>query len=151
MKELRIEPKIENMDVASGFTEARLEEFGCPTAVTMKFLIALDEILNNIIHYSGAREAVIRVGEEGGYYLLEFSDDGVRFDPLLKKDPDITLDADDRQIGGLGIYMVKKSMDLVQYSYEDGKNVLKLGIRRKDDQTPAHSADGNSVHAGRKI
>ena len=53
-------------------------------------------------------------------------DNGAEYDPLEKEDPDVTLSAEDRQIGGLGIFMVKKIMDEVDYRYENGKNVLTL-------------------------
>ena len=63
---------------------------------------------------------------EGDVLVLEFTDGGMYFDPLAKPDPDITLSAEDRGIGGLGIFMVKKTMDDVAYRYENGKNILTL-------------------------
>ncbi len=126
MKELRIEPLKQNAQQVAEFAEASLEELGCSMKVTAKFMVALDEIFANIVNYSGAHEAVIRIDKKDGCVSVDFADDGVPFDPLKKADPDITLDADERDIGGLGIYIVKKSMDNVLYFYEDGKNVLKL-------------------------
>ena len=57
---------------------------------------------------------------------LTFIDNGKPYDPLKKADPDITLPANERPIGGLGIFMVKKTMDDVNYEYADGKNILRL-------------------------
>ena len=58
--------------------------------------------------------------------VITFMDNGVPYDPLANEDPDITLSADERGIGGLGIYIVKKSMDEITYEYKDGKNILKI-------------------------
>ena len=97
-----------------------------------QILIAAEEIFVNIASYAYGQEtgsAEIRMTVEDGCAGIEFRDSGTPFDPLAKADPDVTLPAEERQIGGLGIFMVKKSMDDVQYRYEGGENILT--IRKK--------------------
>lgn len=113
-----------------GFVEEELEKLGCPPKTVMQITVAVEEIFVNIAHYAyiKARETMklgIRPGEDGGV-TLRFTDHGMPFDPLAQKDPDITLSAEERNIGGLGIFMVKKTMDGVDYKFENGKNVLTL-------------------------
>ena len=97
----------------------------------MQVQIAVEEIFVNLAHYAYGSEqgtATIRV-EVGGdplQVIITFIDQGVPYDPLKKEDPDISLSAEERQIGGLGIFMVKKSMDDVKYEYKDGKNILTI-------------------------
>ena len=85
----------------------------------------------NISHYAyapGTGDAVIQVDFSGDPLSasITFIDSGMKYDPLAKPDPDITLSAEERQIGGLGIFMVKKSMDDVRYEYRDGKNIFTI-------------------------
>ncbi|MCI2048988.1 MAG: ATP-binding protein [Lachnospiraceae bacterium] len=124
MKELKTEPKIENMEAVSDFVESSLQEDNCPVRAVMKFLVALDEMLNNVVSYSHAHEVDILVGRDGKRYYVRLEDDGSPFDPLAQPEPDISLAAEDRGVGGLGIYMVRKSMSRVTYLREDGKNKL---------------------------
>ena len=97
----------------------------------MQIDVAIEEIFVNIAHYAypeGEGDAVISVGADtaaGGVQIV-FEDEGIPYDPLKNEDPDITLSAEDRPIGGLGIFMVKKSMDEVSYEYKDGKNRLTI-------------------------
>jgi anti-sigma regulatory factor (Ser/Thr protein kinase) len=131
MKELKIEAKIENFDAVSDFLNAELEAADCSMKLAMQITMAAEEIFVNIAHYAYAPEtgeAVIRV-RVSDEAVIEFEDCGKAYNPLEKDDPDITLGADERQIGGLGIFMVKKSMDSVNYRYENGKNILTLTKR----------------------
>ena len=140
MKSFECEAKTENLDKITAFVETELEELGCGMKQTMQLTIALEEIFVNIAHY-----AYSKIGEDGklipdtgsgpmrlfidskdGFVSLIFEDEGMPYNPLEKEDPDITLSAEERQIGGLGIYMVKKSMDDVIYEHKDGKNILTL-------------------------
>jgi anti-sigma regulatory factor (Ser/Thr protein kinase) len=90
--------------------------------------IAVEEIFVNIAHYSynGSGEAVITAENDGVQLSITFEDKGVPYNPLKKDDPDITASAEDREIGGLGIFMVKKLMDGMEYNYVDGKNILTI-------------------------
>ena len=130
MKELTIEAKTENLDDVIAFVNSELKKLGCGVKQQMQIEISVEEIFVNIAHYAYTPEignATIRVDtEENGVIVLTFIDTGVPYNPLAKADPDITLSAEERQIGGLGIFMVKKNMDDVIYEYKDGQNVLTL-------------------------
>ncbi len=94
--------------------------------ISSKVSIAIDEIASNIVNYSKAKTAEISYSIENGKLNLMFVDDGKPYNPLEKEDPDITLSAEERQIGGLGIFMVKKMTESMDYKYENNKNILKL-------------------------
>ena len=128
MKELIIEAKIENLDTVLDFINAELEAVGCPMKMQNQIAISVEEIFVNIAHYAynpvtGGAAIRIVVGDE---ILIEFEDTGTPYNLLKKEDPDITLNAQEREIGGLGIYMVKNMMDAVEYKHEDGKNILTI-------------------------
>ena len=112
-----------------GFVEEELESIGCPMKVSMQISVCVEEIFVNIAHYAyrgtAGKMKLAVIPEEDGI-SLRFSDSGKPFNPLSKEDPDITLSAEDRQIGGLGIFMVKKTMDDVQYEFENGQNILTI-------------------------
>ena len=86
--------------------------------------VAIDEIVSNIARYSGATSATVGCEVEAGRAVLRFTDNGRPYDPTQQADPDTTLGAEEREIGGLGIFMVKKTMDRIAYTYADGMNVL---------------------------
>ena len=129
--ELTVEATVENLPQVMGFLEQHLEEADCPLKAQMQITVAAEEIYVNIAHYAyapGTGEATVRleITDEPAAASITFLDRGVPFDPLAKPDPDVSLSAEERGIGGLGIYMVKKSMDDVRYEYRDGQNVLTL-------------------------
>ena len=131
MKELTIEAKTENLDQVLSFIDEQLEENDCPMKPQMQIDVAVEELFVNIAHYAYNPEigmATIRVEVQNDplAVIITFVDHGVPYDPLAKDDPDITLSAEERQIGGLGIYMVKKSMDDISYEYKDGQNILRI-------------------------
>ena len=128
MKELAIEAKIENLDAVLDFVGAELEAADCPMKAQTQIAIVVEEIFVNIAHYAYGSEtggAVIRVAA-GDEVAIEFEDKGKPYNPLEKDDPDITLAAEEREIGGLGVFMVKKMMDTVEYRREDDKNILTI-------------------------
>ena len=132
MKTLTLEAKVQNLEQVLGFIRQNLEEAGASVRVVNQILIAAEEIFVNIASYAYGQEtgsAEIRMTVEDGSAGIEFRDRGTPFDPLAKADPDVTLPAEERQIGGLGIFMVKKSMDDVQYQYEGGENILTIRKR----------------------
>ncbi len=134
MDELRIEASVPNLDQVLAFVDEKLEAGGCPMRTVMQINVAVEEIFVNISSYAyapGSGEAVIGVSCDGEKReaTVELRDSGVPFDPLAKPDPDVTLSAEEREIGGLGIFMVKKSMDSVEYAYRDGQNTLRLTKR----------------------
>lgn len=127
MRELDIEAKTENLDQVLAFVDEELEKYECGMKTQMQIDIAVKEIFVNIAHYAynpAVGKATIRIEVTDGIVSLTFIDNGIPYDPLAKEDPDITLSVEERQIGGLGIFMVKKSMDDVKYEYKDGSNIL---------------------------
>lgn len=131
MKELTLTATVENIETVTDFVNEQLEALDCPIKAQMQIDIAIDELFGNIAHYAynpeiGEATVRVEVVEDPLAVLITFIDNGVPYDPLAKEDPDTTLSADERQIGGLGIYMVKKSMDDITYEYKDGKNILKI-------------------------
>ena len=134
MKSITEEAKIENIAVITDFVNSILEANGCSAKVQMEIDIAIDELFGNIAHYAynpetGPATVRVEVTEAPISVIVTFIDHGVPYDPLKKDDPDITLSAEERDIGGLGIFMVKKTMDEITYEYKDGQNILRI---RKD-------------------
>jgi len=128
MKELIIDAKIENLDAVLEFIAGELEAAECSMKLQTQIAITVEEVFVNIAHYAYLPEvggAVIRI-TASDEVCIEFEDNGKPYNPLEKDDPDITLGAEEREIGGLGIFMVKKIMDAVEYRHEDGKNILKI-------------------------
>lgn len=131
MKEITVAATLDNLASVQDFIEVELEHCGCPMKAMMQISIAVEEIFVNIAHYAyhpSVGEATVRcaVGGEPLQVTIQFLDSGKPFDPLKKPDADVTLSAEEREIGGLGILLVKKSMDEVQYEYKDGCNILTL-------------------------
>lgn len=125
-KELKITPGIESMDVVTSFVEQELEAAAVPMKVIAQINVAVDEIFSNIARYSGAGESTVSMSVEEGCIILRFADNGFPYDPMKKPDPDTSLSAEERNIGGLGLFIVKKSMDSVEYEYRDGLNILTI-------------------------
>lgn len=131
MKEITVPAALGELDRVTDFINEELEAQGCPLKAQMQIDIAVEEIYVNIAHYAyhpEVGEATVRcaVGGDPLQVEIQFLDSGTPYNPLAKEDPDTSLSAEERQIGGLGIYMVKKSMDHITYNYEDGKNVLTI-------------------------
>lgn len=131
MKELTIDATIENTAAVTAFVDEQLEQLDCPMKTQMQVDIAIDELFSNIAHYAynpevGPATVRVEVIEQPLAVVITFIDNGVPYDPLANADPDITLSAEERKIGGLGIYLVKKTMDDVSYEYKDGQNILRI-------------------------
>ena len=131
MKELTIAAAVENIAAVTSFVDEQLEALDCPMKVQMQIDIAIDELFSNIAHYAyapGAGDVTVRVEitEAPPAAVITFIDQGVPYNPLTAADPDTSLSADERAIGGLGIFMVKKSMDEITYKYENGSNILSI-------------------------
>ena len=121
----------ESLPDVLGFVEENLEGFGCPVKIQMAVCVAIEEVFVNIAHYAypdGDGDMTLHIGfdEKSRTVTFRMTDKGVPFDPLKKPDPDITLSAEDREIGGLGIFIAKKTMDSISYSYENGENILTM-------------------------
>ena len=131
MKELTVEAKTTNIEAVTDFVNEQLEALDCPMKAQMQIDIAIDELFGNIAHYAynpeiGKATVRVEVIEDPLAVTITFIDNGVPYDPLAKADPDTTLSAEEREIGGLGIFMVKKTMDEITYEYKDGQNILAI-------------------------
>ena len=131
MKELIIEAIKTNMNKVLAFVDEELEAAGCPMLTQTSIDIAVEELFVNMANYAYGEEtgtAVIQVTMYEAPLSVEitFIDSGKQYDPLAKPDPDITLPRQKRKKGGLGIFMVKQSMDDVASEYKDGKNILTI-------------------------
>lgn len=128
MKELTIDATLTNLDAVLDFVNTELENSGCSAKLQTQIAIAVEEVFVNIAHYAynpaiGGATIRIAVGDE---IIIEFEDKGTPYNPLKKADPDITATAEERDIGGLGIFMVKNIMDAVEYRHKDNKNILMI-------------------------
>ena len=135
--ELELEATDENLSAVQAFVEERLEATDCPMKLLLQIGVAVEEIFVNIAHYAytpsvGKATVRVEVLEDPVTVEITFVDHGVPYDPLAKEDPDVSLSAEERGIGGLGIFMTKRMMDEVNYEYRDGANILTLkkGLNR---------------------
>ncbi|MBQ7186217.1 MAG: ATP-binding protein [Ruminococcus sp.] len=131
MKEFETTALKDNLPEVLTFVEEQLTALGCSKKIIMQIDIAVEEIFVNIASYAYDPQigpAVIRteITEEPLSVIISFVDSGRPYDPLARPDPDVHLPASERRIGGLGIFMVKKSMDDVSYEYKDGQNILTI-------------------------
>lgn len=131
MEEMTVNATVENIEKVTDFVNTTLESYDCPMKAMTQIDIAIDELFGNIAYYAynpdvGPATVRIEVIDKPLSVVITFVDNGVPYDPLAKSDPDITKSAEEREIGGLGIYLVKKSMDDVSYEYKDGQNILRI-------------------------
>ena len=131
MKELTVDAAIENIEKVTDFVNEELEALGCPMKAQIQIDVAIDELFGNISRYAynpDTGKATVRFEVEKNplAVIITFIDKGKHFNPLENADPDITLSAEEREIGGLGIFLVKKTMDMIDYKYSDGQNILMI-------------------------
>ena len=129
MKELKLMASDETLAEVLDAIESQLIENGCSDSMRIAILIAAEEIYVNIAHYAyggEAGEAIVQLDTTPNTFKAVFKDRGIPYNPLAKEDPDITLSIEEREIGGLGVFMVKETMDRVDYSYTDGYNVFTM-------------------------
>lgn len=127
-KEITVDSKIENVEALTAFVEKALEPYDPSIKAQTQINVAVDELFSNVVHYSGSEKMtlILEVNQDVLTATLTFIDDGVAYDPLAKMDPDVTLSAEERQIGGLGIFLVKKTMDNLEYKRDGNRNILKV-------------------------
>ena len=135
-KSITVDATIANVEKVTDFVNAELEALDCPMKAQMQIDVAIDELFGNIAHYaykgheSGkpgmANVEVSSSKDEPPQVVITFTDCGIPYNPLENEDPDVTLSAEERKIGGLGIFLVKKTMDDISYEYKDGKNILTI-------------------------
>ena len=131
MKELVTQADRKKLWEVQSFIDEQLEEVDCPMLTQMAIDIAVEEVFINIASYaydqdSGVVRVQVTLHEDPLSAEITFIDSGRQYDPLTKDDPDLTLSVKERKKGGLGIYMVKNSMDNMSYAYKDGKNILTI-------------------------
>ena len=131
------EATVEDISDVTAFVEAELEKLNCPMKTVIQINVAIDELFSNIVHYGYPDRkgpVTVKVVEKDSPHAVcvRFEDEGIPYNPLQKEDPDVSLTADERQLGGLGIFMVKKTMDDLKYKYENGKNIMTI-IKNLED------------------
>ena len=127
--ESQFQAKEEQLPDVMDFVEQELEKEGCPSKTRMQLLLCVEEIFVNIAKYAyigQSADVTVGIDCEGQEWKIQFTDHGIPFNPLNREAPDITLSADERTPGGLGIYLVKKTMDAVNYEYKNRKNILTI-------------------------
>ncbi|MCQ2054162.1 MAG: ATP-binding protein [Fibrobacter sp.] len=127
-KTITVDSKIEQVEKLTAFVEKAIEPYGPTAKAQMQINVAVDELFSNVVHYSGSdtMTLILEVNQDILTATLTFIDEGVAYDPLGKMDPDVSLPADEREIGGLGIFLVKKTMDNLEYKREGNRNILKV-------------------------
>ena len=131
MKTLTIPAALDQLDIVQAFIDQMLDDTTCTPETRIPLQIAVEELFVNIASYAyapGTGDVTVGCSIDPTIpsVTIQFRDRGIPFDPLAKEDADITLSAEERRIGGLGIYMVKEFMDELTYSYEDGQNILTM-------------------------
>lgn len=131
MPKIKLHAAIDKIEKATDFINSILESADCPTKAQMQLDIALDELMSNVARYAygnkqGDITISLRILENPRRAILTLMDKGIPYNPLKKEDPDIMLSAEDREIGGLGIFIVKNSMDDMAYAYKNGKNIVSI-------------------------
>lgn len=131
MKELCVPAKLEQLDNVLSFVDSELHQAGCEETVKTQIMVAVEEIFTNISQYAypkqeGRVTVQLQIIESPAIAQIEIIDQGVPYDPLERQDPNITLSVEKRDIGGLGIFMVKQMMDEVSYRYENKSNILTI-------------------------
>ena len=131
MEKITVDATVENLQTVIDFATEQLETRDCPMKTSMQLELVIEEIFVNIASYAyhpeiGLATFCIEFEENPAAVKMTFLDKGKPYNPLEKDDPDTTLDVDERDIGGLGIFLVKKNVDEISYEYTDGKNILHM-------------------------
>lgn len=126
---ITVKPLLDNMTDIRAFFMDRFDDFSVNSSERSKLYIAIDEIVSNIIKFSGASFITMECNKKNDIVYLKFIDDGKFFNPLAFKNVDTSLPLNERKIGGLGIFIVKNSMDYTHYEYSDNNNILTIGLK----------------------
>lgn len=125
-KKLRTIPSLDKLPEVTAFFEDALSDAGASMKTIAQVNVTVDEVFSNIVRYSGATTVDLACQHSEDRFVLRFADNGRPYDPTTQQDPDTTLSAEEREIGGLGIFIVKKAMDDISYTYADHQNILTL-------------------------
>ncbi len=128
---ITVPAKLEQLSIVTDFVNKELLLHNCPDKVQIQIILAVEDIFVNISNYAyqpndGDITVLIEIVDTPLRMIITFMDHGIPYNPLAKPDPDTTLSADEREIGGLGIFLVKKSMDAVEYRYENNQNIFTI-------------------------
>ena len=131
MEKITIEATVENLAAVTEFITSTLEEKDCSMKIIMQMELVIEEIFVNVASYAyrpnvGPVTICKEISESPQAVTITFIDSGVAYNPLEREDPDITLSAEERDIGGLGIFLVKKNVDEISYERKDNQNILKI-------------------------
>ena len=131
MEQLIIEATVENLAKVTEFIIESLEEMNCKPKIIMQMELVIEELFVNVAHYAYRPDVGIctvqkEIEENPRAIVITFIDSGVPYNPLEHEDPDTSLGVEEREIGGLGIFLVKKNVDDISYEYKNGQNVLRL-------------------------
>ncbi len=134
MKELTVQAKTENLDEVLAFVNKELEAKDCDPGIQIQIDLTVEELFVNIAHYAyqnmiGTATVLVEILNGPTRAEITLMDNGTPYDPLSREDPNLDVPAEERPIGGLGIFLVKENMDHVSYAYKDKKNILT--IRKK--------------------
>lgn len=121
-------PALENTEAVTAFAEDALRLENCPEKAVRKLCVAADELFSNIARYGGATEFTLACQARDGRATMVFRDNGAAFDPTAAEPPDTGLDAAERPIGGLGIWMVRKMTTGMTYERRDGWNEVTVWL-----------------------
>lgn len=129
MKEITLNATVENIQTVTDFVNEQLENADFPLKATMQIDIAIDELFGNIAQYAyypstGVATVQVEITDAPRSVTITFTDQGTPYNPLENRDPNTTLSADERDVGGLGIFMAKNCVDSISYEYKDNKNIL---------------------------
>jgi len=129
-RSLTLQNEMDQLSQLAPFVWAFAEEAQLDEQPAMQLDLALDEAVTNVVLYAYPKgtegEVTVAAKREGDTLEVVLTDSGTPFDPTAQEDPDLTLSADERPIGGLGIFLVRQMMDTVLYERKDGKNILTL-------------------------
>ncbi len=131
MEQITIEATVENLPQVNDYVIESLEERDCPPKILLQMELVIEELFVNVAHYAyrpnvGKCTVCKEFEENPRALILTLIDSGVPYNPLEHEDPDTSLGVEEREIGGLGIFLVKKNVDEISYEYKDGQNVLRL-------------------------
>lgn len=125
-----ISPDDNSMNLVYNFIDKKLKDLEIDKSISNKIKLVTDEIYSNIINYSSATRAKVSFCKTDKSIFLTFYDNGKRYNPLATESPDTSLSAKDREEGGLGIYIVKKTASRIDYSNKDGYNILTIVLNK---------------------
>lgn len=132
MKEITVNADVKNLDAVLSFLHDTIEPYNCSTEVQFQLELALEEAYVNIAHHAYPNEVgsttircdVVEENKTANLLVIDILDQGIPYNPIEHDDPNVDTSAEEREIGGLGIYMIKNTMDVLSYSYEDEHNIF---------------------------